>query len=133
MSADAVAPDDATVLVADDDDNVRMVVVLLLRRAGFDVVEARTGREALDLVRERRSGFDAVLLDVMMPEMNGHEALPAMREADPDLPVVFCSGFDENEVAEHLGDAAAYTSFLAKPFDRAGLIEEIRQAVDSRR
>lgn len=124
---------DATILVAEDEDDLRKVMTLLLGRAGFRVREAKTGQEALDLVLEDGPEIDAVLLDVMMPEMNGHEALPAMREAQPDLPVVFCSGFDENEVAEHLADPSAYTAFLAKPFDRIVLVEQMQRAVDSRR
>ncbi len=126
------APHGATILVAEDEDDLRKVVRLLLGRAGFTVHEARTGREALDLVLEHGPEIDAVLLDVMMPEMNGHEALPVMREAVPDLPVVFCSGFDENEVAEHLSNPSAYTAFLAKPFDRVVLVEQMQRAVASR-
>lgn len=127
------APGGGTVLVADDDPGVRALVAIVLQRAGYTVVQAGTGREACDSVQGRRAGFDAALLDVMMPEMTGHEALPLMREADPQLPVVFFSGFDRNEVADHLADPPAYTSFIPKPFENADLVEEIRRAIRSRR
>lgn len=118
------------VLVADDDAGVRALVRIVLRRAGYTVLEARTGREALDTVRGRGEVLDAVLLDVMMPEMNGHEALPELRRARPDLPVVFFSGFDVNEVAEHLASPGAYTAFVPKPFENDELVAEVRRAVE---
>ena len=131
MTADTAA-NGPTILVVDDDEGVRTLVTFLLRRAGHVVVAATNGREAVDVVRERGHDIDAVLLDVMMPEMDGHEALPAIRDHQPDMPVVFFSGFDRNEVADHLVAPAAYTSFVPKPFDSDGLVEELRRAVDSR-
>ena len=128
-AADARNP---TVLIAEDEDGVRALLVVLLRRAGFEVIPTTTGREALEVVEERGGDVDAALLDVMMPDMNGPEALPAMRGASPGLPVVFVSGFGHDEVAEHLGDPSAYTSFLAKPFENVALVEEVQRAGDSR-
>jgi two-component system, cell cycle sensor histidine kinase and response regulator CckA len=128
----APARQDLTILVADDDPGVRALATILLRRAGYRVLEATTGREALGAVQVHGEDVDAVLLDIMMPEMNGHEALGALREARPDLPVVFFSGFDGNEVAEHLAQASAYTSFMPKPFDNDALLAEIRRAIESR-
>jgi CheY-like chemotaxis protein len=125
------AVNDATILVADDDAGVRLVVTIMLERAGFTVVQATTGREAVDRVRDHGGRLDAVLLDVMMPEMNGHEALPAMRDLRPDLPVVFFSGFDRSEVADHLLAPSAYTSFLPKPFETAELVAAVGRAVAS--
>jgi two-component system, cell cycle sensor histidine kinase and response regulator CckA len=122
----------ATVLVADDDHGVRTLVRMLLQRAGYAVVQAASGREAYEAVRERGHEVDVVLLDVMMPEMDGHEALPAMRSVDPDMPVVFFSGFDQTEVAEHLTGVGAYTSFIPKPFEKDELLEELDRALRSR-
>ena len=132
MNADA-APVNETILVVDDDVGVRTLVTVLLRRSGYTIVQAVNGQEAVDTVRERGSELGAVLLDVMMPVMNGHEALPAMRELHPHLPVVFFSGCDQNEVAEHLTGSSAYTSFVPKPFENRDLVEEIQRAVESRR
>ena len=124
---------DATVLVADDDEGVRTLVTILLRRAGYQVVQAANGREALDTVRDRGNEIDTVLLDVLMPEMDGHDTLPAVRGVEPKMPVIFISGFDQNEVADHLTGAEAHTSFLPKPFENAELLAEVRRAVHSRR
>jgi two-component system, cell cycle sensor histidine kinase and response regulator CckA len=127
------APEGGTVLVADDDPGVRTLVALILRRAGYTVVQASNGRQACESVQGGDTEFDAALLDVMMPEMTGQEALPIMRTADPDLPVVFFSGFDHTEVADHLADPSAYTSFIPKPFENADLVDEIARAIRSRR
>jgi two-component system, cell cycle sensor histidine kinase and response regulator CckA len=122
-----------TVLVTDDDVGVRTLISFVLERAGSTVVQAGTGREAVDVVRDRCEDIDAVLLDVMMPEMNGPEALPEMRGECPGLPVVFFSGFDRNEVADHLVDPPAYTSFVPKPCENDALIAEMQRAIRSRR
>jgi two-component system, cell cycle sensor histidine kinase and response regulator CckA len=132
--SDATAPTTtSTVLVTDDDLGVRTLVSFVLERAGFRVLQAGNGREAIDVVRARGDEVDAVLLDVMMPEMNGPEALPRLRDVHPDLPVVFYSGFDRNEVADHLVAPSAYTSFVPKPCDNAELVAELRRAVETRR
>lgn len=130
---DHEGPRGPTVLVADDDAGVRALAAILLRRSGYTVIEATTGREALGAVREHGRELDAVLLDIMMPEMNGPEALPELRAQHPDLPVVFFSGFDRNEVAEQLAAPSAYTSFVPKPFENEELVTEVARAVDSRR
>lgn len=132
MARDHADADRPLVLVAEDEEGLRSLMEMLLRRAGFDVLQAGTGRAALDVVLERGADIDAVLLDVMMPDSNGDEVLPAMRRACPGLPVVFTSGFDQREVADHLDDPEAYTSFMPKPFDNAELVEELHRAVDSR-
>lgn len=120
-----------TVLVVDDDADVRHVVRVMLRRGGHDVLEAEDGEAGVDVVRERGAGIDAVLLDVMMPRMTGHEALPAIRELVPDMPVVFFTGYDRSEVAEYLDETGAHTGFLAKPFDKDDLLEAIAEAVSA--
>ncbi len=129
----AAKEDQITVLVADDDTGVRSLARILLRRAGYEVLEATTGREALWEMERHGDVVDVVLLDVMMPEMNGHEALDELRRTHPDVPVVFFSGFDQTEVAEHLAAPTAYTSFMPKPFENEELVDEIARAAASGR
>lgn len=123
----------ATVLLTDDDRGVRTVFTYVLEAAGFRVFQAANGQEAIDVVREHGPAIDVVLLDVMMPVMDGPEALPALRSAEPDLPVVFFSGFDRNAVADHLASATAHTSFVRKPCGKEELVAELHRAVASRR
>lgn len=118
-----------TVLVADDEAHVRLLTAKMLQRSGYQVIEASNGREALEVFTERRDEIDVVLLDVMMPVMTGHEAIAQLRQIDPDLPVVFFSGYDRGEVAEHLSDPSAPTLFLEKPFSMTQLAEHIEAAL----
>ena len=118
-----------TVLLVDDEAHVRLLTEKMLERSGYEVVQASNGREAIEVFTERGDEIDVVLLDVMMPVMTGHEAILELRQIDPDLPVVFFSGYDQGEVAEHLSDPSTTTRFLAKPFTMAQLDENIRAAL----
>lgn len=121
-----------TILLVDDDDMVRVVTAMLLRRAGHEVVEAVNGHDAVERFEAEPHRFDAVLLDVMMPVMTGHEAFPRLRRVDPDVPIVFFSGFDQSEIAEHLAGATAHTTFLPKPYDNDALYAAMAAAVEAR-
>lgn len=127
MTSGEDAGERRSVLVVDDEVDVRQIAKLMLRRGEHPVLEAGNGVEAVEVVRERGDEIGVVLLDVMMPRMTGHEALPLIRELRPDMPVVFFSGYDRGEVAGHLERASAHTSFLPKPFAR----EDLLAAVDS--
>jgi putative two-component system response regulator len=119
------------VLVVDDTPlNLQLMSAVL--KGHYRVKVANHGAKAL-AIAQSESPPDIILLDVMMPEMDGHEALPAMRGIDPEVPVVFFSGFDQTEVAEHLTGTGAYTSFIPKPFEKEELIGEIARALRSRR
>jgi PAS domain S-box-containing protein len=108
------------VLVVDDEDRVREMVGRLLKRSGCEVLTARDGLEAQGVVRAEAGRLDAVLLDLVMPRCSGEQALVAIREMAPDLPVVLTSGFTEQEVsARHVGRGP--TSFLGKPYRLADL------------
>ncbi|MDP9022691.1 MAG: response regulator [Actinomycetota bacterium] len=124
-------PPKGTVLVVDDEPDVRQIVGLLLRREGHEVLEAGDGEAALHAVREAGNSIDAVLLDVMMPRMTGHEALPAIRELQPEMPVVFFSGYDRGEVTGHLQTATAHTTFVPKPFTNEQLLAAISEAISA--
>jgi PAS domain S-box-containing protein len=85
-----------TVLVVDDDALVRRSVVGALRSLGYDTVEAEGGAEAIHVYRHRRD-LRAVVLDMVMPDMNGRATLAAMRAVDPGIPVLLMSGYTINE------------------------------------
>ena len=116
--------DGPLVLCADDDRDILALVGLRLERAGFRVVQASDGQQALDLARELRP--DVVVLDVMMPRLTGTEVLSALR-ADPDtagLRVVLLSArAQEADVSRGL-DAGA-DAYLAKPFQAPDLLEVV--------
>lgn len=121
-----------TILVVDDEPDVRTVARLMVRKGGYEVVEASNGREAVEALAAEAETIVAVLLDVTMPEMDGHEALPKLREIAPGLPVVLISGYDRGEVAQHLSNPAAPTEFVPKPFTTAQLLSAISRVVGAR-
>jgi CheY-like chemotaxis protein len=116
-----------TVLVAEDEAAVRESVRRILERAGYHVIEARHGADALLLWRERRDEIALVLTDLVMPEMRGAELAVTLRETAPDTRIVFMSGY--------ASDAARATMspddvLLAKPFDAETLLRVVRDALD---
>lgn len=108
----------ARVLVVDDVRVNRLVAVAFLECWGVEAVQAGSGREALDLLLAGGARFDAVLMDIHMPDMNGHAATEALRRHFDDrrLPVIACTS------ASHAADveralASGMNDFVAKPID----------------
>ena len=116
------------VLVADDEDDVRIVVRAMLESFGYRVLEARDGREAVELFRERRGEVDLVLLDLMMPRMTGEEAFAEIRRIAPDARAILASGYDESGRLPEIG-AAGFETFLQKPFRRRELGQKVGEAL----
>jgi DNA-binding response OmpR family regulator len=103
------------VLVADDEEDIRVLVSFRLDRAGWDVVTAADGREALDLILERRP--DIAVLDVRMPKLTGIEVLEQVRadETVGETPVILLSaGVQEDSIARGL--EAGANEYMKKPF-----------------
>ena len=106
-------------IVADDEPTVRQVGELMLKQLGFDVLTAANGQEAVTRFEAHADSVKLVLLDLMMPVMDGPEALAVIRQSSA-VPIILCSGFTAEAVPEELaGDAI--TGFLQKPFARADL------------
>jgi PAS domain S-box-containing protein len=103
-----------TVLVVDDETPVRESIAAALRGLGYCVFCAEDGEKALELVRDR-GDIDAVLLDMVMPHMDGRATYLALRDLRPDLRVVLTTGFALNEEAQRILDLGV-REFIAKPF-----------------
>jgi PAS domain S-box-containing protein len=117
-----------TVLLVDDEDSVRSVGKRMLVRAGFDVLLARDGKEALELFRQRADEIACVLLDVTMPNMDGEECYRSLREIRADVPVILSSGYTEQFVSERfIGEVPA--GFIQKPYVLGNLVEALREAL----
>jgi two-component system, cell cycle sensor histidine kinase and response regulator CckA len=118
-----------TILVAEDDSLVRGMVRRALIEAGFQVIEAANGHEALAVMQSGSAGVDAVLTDLAMPELGGRQLARRLTEKWPDLPVVFMSGYTEDDVARRgLLDAGVF--FLEKPISPEVLTRKMRQVLD---
>src|SRR5262249_28747172 len=126
------APLRGDVLVVDDNEGNRDVLARRLEREGCTVVAVDGGAAALDLLARR--GFDLVLLDVLMPEMNGLEVLARLRSSAEfrDLPVVMLSALDETESVVRCIELGA-DDYLAKPFNPVLLRARIGACLEKKR
>lgn len=118
-----------TVLVGEDEEAVRRVFTTTLRRAGYTVVEAQDGADAVARFREQRAAIDLCILDVIMPRLNGREALEAIRLLKPEARVLLVSGFTGN-VLEERGLETESVGLLQKPLAPADLLRRVREALD---
>lgn len=112
------------ILVVDDDPDIRQVLLDRMNSFGYVVETAIHGREALDALH--RGGFDGMLLDMRMPEIDGLEVLRRTRKSRPDLPVVMVTAMSVKEqVAQAVTEGAC--AYLLKPFDAAQLKQVVEQ------
>jgi CheY-like chemotaxis protein/two-component sensor histidine kinase len=117
------------VLIADDEPGVRLVASKTLKRAGFEVLQATDGDEAVEIFRQRSGEIACVLLDLVMPRVSGEKAFALLREIRPDIPVVLMSGFSEHEaIGRFAGQGLA--AFIQKPFQPRELLAKAREALD---
>jgi two-component system cell cycle sensor histidine kinase/response regulator CckA len=120
-----------TILVIEDEDVVRSLASRGLRDHGYTVVEAKNGAEALRYVREHPRNLDLVICDVVMPEMGGRELGQHLAMFDPDLPVLYMSGYTGDDVFQRgLLDPGA--PFQQKPFSPGTLASKVRSMLDQR-
>jgi CheY-like chemotaxis protein len=105
----------ACVLVVEDDPLLRRVLVRLLRGWGYGIVEAADGAEALERFREARGWLGLVVLDIMLPVIDGVQVARHVREAAPSLPILACSAAFTDQVQDDLR-AAGVVDFLPKPY-----------------
>jgi two-component system cell cycle sensor histidine kinase/response regulator CckA len=106
------------ILVVDDDEHVRRVAERILRRSGYEVRTAASGPEALAEVR--RSSFDLLLTDMVMPGMTGRELARVVASEYPNIRILFMSGYNP-------GTPVPSWQFLAKPFERPALLNKIAE------
>ncbi len=118
-----------TILVVEDEDLVRDLTVHILKSLGYRVIEAKNGREALEIVRADRMPIDLVLTDVVMPQMGGPEMAQQLLKLKPKTRVLFTSGFAENVFMER-GMVVPHTDLIQKPYTREILAQRIRQALE---
>ena len=113
-----------TILIIDDEPDIRLIVRLSLQKRGLTVVEASGGHEGVTLARRERP--DAILLDVMMPNVDGPTTLAALRAApeSASIPVVFLTAKAQRSELERLRNLGA-AGVLTKPFDPLTLADEV--------
>ena len=110
------------VLIVDDEAGVRALCQRSLGRAGYATLVAEDGEDALRVFASERDHIALVLLDLTMPRLDGLSALRKLRQIKPDVPVVLCSGFAEQDATRGFEDERL-TGFLSKPYSAAELLD----------
>jgi PAS domain S-box-containing protein len=119
-----------TILLVEDDAAVRRLVKRILTRAGYTVLGASSGIDALQIFDVYGDEVDLLLTDVIMPGMSGKEVAESIRTDLPSLPVLFMSGYPGDTVANH-GVMEGAEAYLLKPFTSVQLLEKVREALES--
>lgn len=114
------------ILVVDDDPDILLILTDFLLREGYDVVGARNGMEALDMVRYHR--IDLILMDIAMPRLNGADAMKEIRRTRPKIPYIMITAFHDAPETFKVNVADCFF----KPFDLHYLLRSIRAKIRSR-
>ena len=120
---------EGTVLVVDDEAHIRGVATRALENAGFTVLTAANGQEAVVAFREHAKTVRAVLLDLTMPHMDGAATMIQLRQIQPDVRVVLSSGYTEEDATRRFSDRDL-VGFLQKPYALSDLIAAVRAALE---
>ncbi|MBE1556604.1 response regulator transcription factor [Sporosarcina limicola] len=113
----------AKILIADDDAHIRELMSLFLRNEGFELIEAKNGAEALSIVENSR--IDLVILDIMMPEMNGWDLCREIRHRDSNIPLLMVTV--KAEAGQKVkGFQLGTDDYLTKPFDPMELVMRVK-------
>jgi CheY-like chemotaxis protein len=119
-----------TVLLVEDEPGVRAIASRVLGQLGYQVLEAKTGSEALLLSEKLGQERVLVLTDVVMPEMSGPELAVRLQERVPNARIVFMSGYTDDAIVRH-GMLPKHAAFLQKPFTVEQLKAKIREVLDA--
>jgi two-component system, cell cycle sensor histidine kinase and response regulator CckA len=117
-----------TILLVEDEEGLRSLNARGLRSRGYTVIEASNGVEALEALEEKDGAIDLVVSDVVMPEMDGPTLLRKMRGRNPDLKIIFVSGYAEDAFAKSLEENEKF-DFLAKPFALSALVAKVKETM----
>ncbi|MDA8098427.1 MAG: PAS domain S-box protein [Nitrospiraceae bacterium] len=119
-----------TVLVAEDDDTLRELTKTMLTDFGYTVIEAVDGEDACQQFQRHQAEIQLVILDVVMPRMNGKDVHDRIVQTRPDTPVLFLSGYT-SEILREKGIDAATANVLLKPVSPMDLLRAVRRILDS--
>ena len=118
-----------TILLCEDEDVVRRLIERLLTAAGYTVLATASPLKALELATERRAELDALITDVVMPDMSGPDLAGKVQQLRPGLRTMFLSGYSP-EIARERGNLPPGSAFVEKPFDRDTLLGAVRSLLD---
>jgi two-component system cell cycle sensor histidine kinase/response regulator CckA len=127
---DAQAHSSFTILVVDDEPPLLALVRTMLWRAGFEVLEASGGEEALRIAGQHPQPIQLLLTDVMMPDMNGYELAEKVKSVRPGIQVLYMTGYTDKAIFESTGRKLDNSRMIRKPFTAYNLVHRIEEALD---
>ncbi len=119
-----------TIFIVEDNHQVRGLARLILKGAGYNVIEATDGVEALEIFRKHADGIDLVVMDVVMPRMGGKEVMKRIREINPGIRIVFTSGYSASGIHTNF-ILEEGLEFIPKPYSTEVLRSRIREVLDN--
>jgi PAS domain S-box-containing protein len=130
LPVDAEARGSETILLVEDDAAVRDLAVHVLKMQGYQVLAAAEGPEALQIAIQHDGPIHLLLSDVVMPYMSGRELADRLRSRQPQIRVLYMSGYTDNAIVHH-GVLEAGIAFLSKPLTEEGLLRKVRAVLDA--
>jgi len=117
------------ILVAEDEINMLASINLILKRAGYEVIKAANGAEALAVISEsEKDSINLIITDINMPYFSGMELIHTVKRSGIDIPVIVISGFLDRDMKASLFELEV-AAVIDKPFDAQVLVDEVRKAV----
>ena len=117
------------ILLVEDEATLRSLTRRILVRSGYSVIEAADGEEALEVYRKLDAPPDLILSDIVMPRLSGADLIDALRKEQPDLKVLFMSGYYSDRNMQ-VGALPSDAEVLSKPFSVRQLRERVREILD---
>jgi two-component system cell cycle sensor histidine kinase/response regulator CckA len=117
-----------TILLVEDEEGLRTLNARGLVSRGYTVLEAGNGVEAMEVLEKSGGSVDLVVSDVVMPEMDGPTLLKEMRKNNPELKIIFVSGYAEDAFQKHLPEHGQF-AFLPKPFTLKQLVAAVKETM----
>ncbi len=114
-----------TILVIEDEEMIMKVIREILKSLGYRVLEAGTGKEAIDIANTFDGKIDLAILDILLPDMDGQAIYPFLMKARPKTKVIVCSGYSIDGPAQNILDAGAQ-DFIQKPFTIFDLSKKLK-------
>ncbi|MDQ2900958.1 MAG: response regulator [Acidobacteriota bacterium] len=120
-----------TILLAEDEEAVRLLVQKALEKAGYTLLLAASGAEAIRLAEAHSGEIQLLVSDMVMPRMSGTALAKKFRKIRPEMAVLFISGYTDTSL-QHSGSLTSKMNFLQKPFSPAALKSKVREVLDAR-
>jgi DNA-binding response OmpR family regulator len=119
-----------TILVVDDEYNIRSMMKEIMEMSGLKVFTAGNGQDGVDLYKRNRKDIDLIIMDMVMPIMDGREAFKEIRKLNPKQKIFIISGYSQREDMEDLLENGA-VGFMRKPFQVREIVDKVNEILGS--